>query len=82
MWTADLHGYNSAQTLVAVLKRCGDDLTRESVMKQAASLNTTLPMLLRGVKLSMPPTDLRPMNKPGCSDLTASDGGCSAMWSM
>jgi branched-chain amino acid transport system substrate-binding protein len=62
LWAADVYGYNFAQTLVEVLKRCGDDLTRESVMKQAASLNTTLPMLLPGgVKLSMSPTDLRPM---------------------
>ena len=49
--------------LVEVLKRCGDDLTRENVMKQAASLNTTLPMLLPGVKLSMSPTGLRPMKQ-------------------
>ena len=31
-------GYNVAQTMVEVLKRCGDNLTRENVMKQAASL--------------------------------------------
>ncbi|TJW92351.1 branched-chain amino acid ABC transporter substrate-binding protein, partial [Neisseria gonorrhoeae] len=31
-------GYAVAQTLVQVLKQCGDDLTRENVMKQAASL--------------------------------------------
>jgi len=31
-------GYGVAQTLVQVLKQCGDDLTRENVMKQAASL--------------------------------------------
>jgi adhesin HecA-like repeat protein len=33
-----LTGYNMAQTMVEVLKRCGDNLTRENVMKQAASL--------------------------------------------
>jgi branched-chain amino acid transport system substrate-binding protein len=48
LWAADVYGYNSAQTLVEVLKRCGDDLTRENVLKQAASLNTTLPMPLAG----------------------------------
>jgi hypothetical protein len=63
VWAADVYGYNSAQTLVEVLKRCGDDLTRENVMKQAASLNTTLPMLPPGVKLSMSPTDLRLMKQ-------------------
>jgi hypothetical protein len=59
----NVYGYNSAQMLVEVLRRCGDDLTRENVMKQATSLNTTLPMLLPGVKLSMSPTDLRPMKQ-------------------
>ena len=59
----NVYGYNSAQTLAEVLKRCGYDLTRENVMKQATSLNTTLPMLLPGVKLSMSPADLRPMKQ-------------------
>jgi branched-chain amino acid transport system substrate-binding protein len=54
LWAADVYGYNSAQTLVEVLKRCGDDLTRENVMNQAASLNTTLPMLLLGTDRSAP----------------------------
>jgi branched-chain amino acid transport system substrate-binding protein len=54
LWAADVYGYNSAQTLVEVLKRCGDDLTRENVKKQAASLNTTLPMLLPGTDRSAP----------------------------
>jgi branched-chain amino acid transport system substrate-binding protein len=59
----NVYGYNSAQTLVEVLKRCGDDLTRENVMKHVTSLNATLPMLLPGVRLSMSPTDLRPMKQ-------------------
>ncbi|WP_163980920.1 ABC transporter substrate-binding protein, partial [Raoultella ornithinolytica] len=33
-----VYGYAAAQTLAQVLKQCGDDLTRENVMKQAASL--------------------------------------------
>jgi hypothetical protein len=32
-------GYSAAQTMVAVLKQCGDDLTRENVMKQAANIH-------------------------------------------
>ncbi len=37
----------AAQTVVAVLRQCGDNLTRENVMKQAASLkNVELPLLL------------------------------------
>ena len=35
---SNVYGYAVAQTLVQVLKQCGDDLTRENVMKQAASL--------------------------------------------
>ncbi|MDE2365254.1 MAG: ABC transporter substrate-binding protein, partial [Hyphomicrobiales bacterium] len=42
--------YNDAQTLVQVLKQCGDDLTRENVMKQAASLkDIQQEMMLPGV---------------------------------
>jgi branched-chain amino acid transport system substrate-binding protein len=32
-----VYGYSAAQTMVAVLKQCGDNLTRENVMKQAAT---------------------------------------------
>jgi len=43
-------GYSYAQIMVAVLKACGDNLTRENVMKQATSLqNVALPMLLPGI---------------------------------
>ncbi|MET0679110.1 MAG: ABC transporter substrate-binding protein, partial [Bradyrhizobium sp.] len=35
---SNLYGYSLAQTIVAVLKQCGDNLTRENVMKQAAAL--------------------------------------------
>jgi branched-chain amino acid transport system substrate-binding protein len=42
-------GYSAAQTMVAVLKQCGDDLTRENVMKQAANIHDLkLSMLLPG----------------------------------
>ncbi|WP_163531156.1 ABC transporter substrate-binding protein, partial [Klebsiella oxytoca] len=34
----NIYGYVAAQALVQVLKQCGDNLTRENVMKQAASL--------------------------------------------
>jgi branched-chain amino acid transport system substrate-binding protein len=33
-----VYGYTVAQTMVYVLKQCGDDLTRANVMKQAASI--------------------------------------------
>src|SRR5262245_24131616 len=42
-----VYGYTAAQTLVQVLRQCGDDLSRENVMRQAANLrNLELPMLL------------------------------------
>ena len=49
-------GYSSAQTLVQVLKQCGDNLTRENVMKEAANLNMTLPMLYPGIEVKTSPT--------------------------
>jgi len=47
------YGYAAAQTLVQVLKQCGDDLSRENVMRQAANLHNFEPqMLLPGLKIS------------------------------
>lgn len=49
----NVYGYLSAQTLVAVLRACGDDLSRENVRKQAESLHDVqLPMLLPGIVVS------------------------------
>lgn len=48
-----LPGYSRAQTLAAVPKACGDNLTRENVMKEAArSHDLKLPMLLPGITIS------------------------------
>jgi branched-chain amino acid transport system substrate-binding protein len=53
-----------AQTLVEVLKQCGDDLTRDNVMKQAENLtNFRLPMLLPGITLSTSETNFSPIQK-------------------
>jgi branched-chain amino acid transport system substrate-binding protein len=50
--------------MVAVLKACGDNLTRENVMKQAASLHdVAMPMLLPGVTLSTSATDFAPIKR-------------------
>jgi hypothetical protein len=58
------YGYGAAQTLVQVLKQCGDDLTRENVMRQAANLkNFELPMLLPGIKLNTSPSDFYPIEQ-------------------
>ncbi|MBW5433978.1 ABC transporter substrate-binding protein [Bradyrhizobium canariense] len=54
------YGYSTAQLLVHVLKQCGDDLTRENVMKQAASLkDVTSDTALPGIKANTSPTDYR-----------------------
>jgi branched-chain amino acid transport system substrate-binding protein len=50
-------GYERAQTLVAVLQKCGDNLTRANVMKQAANLDLELGMLRSGIKIKTSPTD-------------------------
>ncbi|TPQ38086.1 branched-chain amino acid ABC transporter substrate-binding protein [Bradyrhizobium guangdongense] len=56
-------GYGVAQTLVEVLKKCGDDLTRENVMKQAASLKDfRTEVLLPGIKINTSPTDFAPIS--------------------
>ena len=57
-------GYNMATTMVEVLKRCGDNLTRANVMKQAASLKQ-FPQggLLPGVTLSTGPEDFQPIEQ-------------------
>ena len=54
-------GYGSAFLLVHVLKQCGDNLTRENVMRQAASLkNFATPYQLPGITLNTSPTDFAP----------------------
>jgi len=58
----NVFGYTVAQTMVQVLKQCGDDLTRASVMKQAANLKAlSLPMLLPGIKINTSATDFYPI---------------------
>ena len=59
-----VYGYAAAQTMVQVLKQCGDDLTRENVMKQAASLKDFAPdTLIPGIKVSTSPTDFAPIEQ-------------------
>jgi ABC-type branched-subunit amino acid transport system substrate-binding protein len=57
-------GYGVAQTLVQVLKQCGDDLTRENVMRQAANLRDfRTEVLLPGIKVNTSPTDFAPLSQ-------------------
>jgi branched-chain amino acid transport system substrate-binding protein len=58
------YGYSVAQTLVQTLKQCGDNLTRENVMKQAANLkDLKLDMLLPGITINTSPTDFYPIEQ-------------------
>ena len=60
----NVYAYAVAQTLVQVLKQCGDNLTRENVMKQAASLKDYSPkMLLPGIKINTAPDDFYPIEQ-------------------
>jgi ABC-type branched-subunit amino acid transport system substrate-binding protein len=57
-------GYNMAQTMVQVLKQCGDNLTRENVMKQAANLkNFRTTNLLPGIRINTSPIDFAPIKQ-------------------
>jgi hypothetical protein len=60
----NVYGYATAQTMVQVLKQCGDNLTRENVMKQAANLkDVDLGMLLPGIKVNTGPNDYFPLKQ-------------------
>ena len=57
-------GYNNAQTLVQVLTQCGDELTRENVMKQAANLKDfRTDNLLPGITINTSPSDFAPIKQ-------------------
>ena len=75
-----IYGYTVAQTMVQVLKQCGDDLTRANVMKQAASLkNLELGGLLPGIKINTSATDFAPIVAAAADDGSrARPGSCSA----
>jgi branched-chain amino acid transport system substrate-binding protein len=59
-----VYAYTVAQTLVQVLKQCGDDLTRENVMRQAANLKDLRFELMRpGITINTSPTDFAPIKQ-------------------
>ena len=59
-----VYAYAAAQTMAQVLQQCGDNLTRENVMKQAASLRDFAPdTLLPGVKINTSATDYAPIEQ-------------------
>lgn len=61
---SNLYGYITAQLMVQILKQCGNDLTRENVMKQAANLKSIkLPLLLPGMSVDTSPNDYFPIQQ-------------------
>jgi branched-chain amino acid transport system substrate-binding protein len=69
------NGYLTGQTMVQVLKQCGDELTLENVMRQAANLkNFELGMLLPGIKINTSPSDYFPIEQMQMSRFTGEHG--------
>jgi branched-chain amino acid transport system substrate-binding protein len=59
----NVYGYSVTATLVHLLQQCGNDLSRENIMKQAAHLDFAAPMLLPGIKVHTTPTDFFPIQE-------------------
>jgi branched-chain amino acid transport system substrate-binding protein len=60
----NVYGYAVAQTLVQALKQCGDELTQENVMRQAANLkNFEVPVLLPGIRINTSSNDFYPIEQ-------------------
>jgi len=58
------YGYTVAQAMTQVLKQCGNDLSRENILKQAQNLkNVEFPLLLPGIKINTSPTDHAPIEQ-------------------
>jgi branched-chain amino acid transport system substrate-binding protein len=73
--TFPVYAYATAQTLVQVLKQCGDELTRENIMKQAKNLkNFELGLLLPGIKINTGPTDYYPIEQMQMSRFNGEHG--------
>jgi ABC-type branched-subunit amino acid transport system substrate-binding protein len=61
---SNLYAYITVNLMVQILKQCGNDLTRENVMRQAANLkNIKLPLLLPGMTINTSPTDYFPIEQ-------------------
>ncbi|HEY2558959.1 MAG TPA: ABC transporter substrate-binding protein [Caldimonas sp.] len=61
---SNVYAYITAQTMVQILKQCGNDLTRENVMRQATNLrNFRSNLLLPGMSINTSPTDYYPIEQ-------------------
>ena len=73
--TFSVYGYATAQTMVQVLKQCGDELTRQNIMKQAANLKDfELGLLLPGIKINTSATDYFPIEQMQMSRFNGEHG--------
>jgi branched-chain amino acid transport system substrate-binding protein len=61
--SATTFGYGVAKGLEQLLKQCGDDLTRENIMRQAANLNFEIGVYLPGTRIKTSPTDFAPLEQ-------------------
>jgi len=61
---ANAYAYNVAILMTHVLKQCGNDLSRENIMRQAANIkDLELPLLIPGIKVNTSPTDFAPIEQ-------------------
>jgi branched-chain amino acid transport system substrate-binding protein len=73
--TFSVYGYLAAQTMVQVLKQCGDELTRQNIMTQAANLRNFEPgLLLPGIMINTSPTDYYPLEQMQMSQFNGEHG--------
>jgi branched-chain amino acid transport system substrate-binding protein len=56
-------GYGAAKAFVQVLRQCGDDLTRDNMMKQMTSLDMKIDVYLPGIRIKTSPTDYSPIDQ-------------------
>jgi branched-chain amino acid transport system substrate-binding protein len=56
-------GYGAAKAFVQVLRQCGDNLTRDNIMKQMTSLDMTIDVYLPGIKIKTSLTDYSPIDQ-------------------
>jgi ABC-type branched-subunit amino acid transport system substrate-binding protein len=60
---SNVYGYSASQTLAAALKQCGEELSRDNILGQAANLDIELPMLHKGIRFHTTSTDYYGMKK-------------------
>jgi len=59
-----IYGFSAAALIVQVLKQCGDDLSRENIMRQATNIkDLDLPMLVPGIRVNTSPDNFRPIRQ-------------------